>query len=126
MHNLCIFDFFVQKSLLTKNYFLIVEINLTTRGPLYTCLVFCAVTRMTCQIILEELPLSYWKLGVRKSDSLTSEKLLGILTIKAITLKFITISMNFFVSILSYLSYQKEVPPAYYTHRNELPNFVAV
>ena len=30
---------FVQKSFLTKKYFLYVEINLTTRGPLYTCLV---------------------------------------------------------------------------------------
>ena len=32
--------FFVQKSFLTKNYFLTAEIKLTTRGPLYTCLVF--------------------------------------------------------------------------------------
>ena len=31
---------FVQKSFLTKNFFLYVEINLTTRVPLYTCLVF--------------------------------------------------------------------------------------
>ena len=31
--------FFVQKSFLTKNYFPTAEINLTTRGPLYTCLV---------------------------------------------------------------------------------------
>ena len=30
---------FVQKSFLTKNYFLTAEINLTTLGPLYTCLV---------------------------------------------------------------------------------------
>ena len=30
---------FVQKSFLTKNYFLTAEINLTTRGPLYTCLI---------------------------------------------------------------------------------------
>ena len=37
-YRLCMI-FFVQKSFLTKNYFLIVEINLTTRGPLYTCLV---------------------------------------------------------------------------------------
>ena len=40
MHDLCIFDFFVQKPILTKNYFLTAEINLTTRGPLYTCLLF--------------------------------------------------------------------------------------
>ena len=33
------FIYFVQKSFLTKNYFLIAEIILTTRGPLYTCLV---------------------------------------------------------------------------------------
>ena len=32
---------FVQKSFLTKTFFLYVEINLTTRGPLYTCLVNC-------------------------------------------------------------------------------------
>ena len=42
-HKLCtiyaVFDFFVQKLFLTKNYFLIAAINLTTRGPLYTCLV---------------------------------------------------------------------------------------
>ena len=41
-HKLCMifafFDFFVQKSFLTKNYFLTVEINLITRSPLYTCL----------------------------------------------------------------------------------------
>ena len=30
--------FYVQKSFLTKNYFLTAAINLTTRGPLYTCL----------------------------------------------------------------------------------------
>ena len=29
--------FFVQRSFLTKNYFLIAAINLTTRGQLYTC-----------------------------------------------------------------------------------------
>ena len=34
------FIFLVQKSFLTKNYFLFTMINLTTRGPLYTCLVF--------------------------------------------------------------------------------------
>ena len=39
--------FFVQKSLLTKNYFLTAEINLNTRGPLYTCLVLC-----TCCILV--------------------------------------------------------------------------
>ena len=42
-HNSCMIYaflfFFVQKSFLTKNYFLTAEINLTTRGPLYTCLV---------------------------------------------------------------------------------------
>ena len=31
---------FVQKSFLIKKIFLYVEINLTTRGPLYTCLVY--------------------------------------------------------------------------------------
>ena len=38
MHDLCVFDFFVQKSFLTQNFFFAV-INLTTRVPLYTCLV---------------------------------------------------------------------------------------
>ena len=42
-HKLCMiyafFDFFVQKSFFTKNYFRTAEMNLTTRGPLYTCLV---------------------------------------------------------------------------------------
>ena len=33
MHDLCIFDFFVQKSFLNKNHFQAAEINLTTRGP---------------------------------------------------------------------------------------------
>ena len=45
-HKLCMvyafFDFFVQKSFLTEIYFLTAEINLTTRGPLYTCLVLVA------------------------------------------------------------------------------------
>ena len=36
------FCFYVQKSFLTKNCFLTAEINLTTRGPLYTCLVVAA------------------------------------------------------------------------------------
>ena len=43
-HWLCMifafFYFFVQKSFLTKNYFFIAEKNLTTQGPLHTCLVF--------------------------------------------------------------------------------------
>ena len=46
-HKLCMifefFTFFVQKSFLTKNQFLTVEINLTTRGLLYTCLVECKI-----------------------------------------------------------------------------------
>ena len=33
------FNFFVKKSFLTKNHFLIAAINLTTRSPLYTCIV---------------------------------------------------------------------------------------
>ena len=41
-HKLCMifafFDFFVQKSFLTKNYFFIAVIDLTTRSPCYTCL----------------------------------------------------------------------------------------
>ena len=38
-HNLCFF-YFEQKSLFTENYYLITAINLATRGPLYTCLVY--------------------------------------------------------------------------------------
>ena len=42
-HKLCMiyafFDFFVQKSFLNKNCLLTAEINLTIRGPLYTCVV---------------------------------------------------------------------------------------
>ena len=34
MHNLCIFDFFVRKSFLTKTYFLTAEINLTNPGSI--------------------------------------------------------------------------------------------
>ena len=37
------FDLFVQKSLLNKNDFLTAEINLTTLGPLYTCLVLFSI-----------------------------------------------------------------------------------
>ena len=33
-------DLFVQKSFLTKNYLLIAATIASTRGPLYTCLVF--------------------------------------------------------------------------------------
>ena len=45
MHDLYAFflSFFVQKSFLNKNYFLNAEINLTTRGPLCTCLVSLAL-----------------------------------------------------------------------------------
>ena len=38
---------FVQKSFLTKKFFLFAEINLTTRGPLYTCLVFSQLKTIT-------------------------------------------------------------------------------
>ena len=37
-----VFYYFFQKSLFTENYFLIAAINLATRGPLYTCLVYVA------------------------------------------------------------------------------------
>ena len=39
------FIFFVQKSFLIKNCFLIAEINLTTQAPLYTCLVITFISR---------------------------------------------------------------------------------
>ena len=46
-HRLCItyafLIFFVKKSFLTKNYIVIAVINLTTRGPSYTCLVLYEV-----------------------------------------------------------------------------------
>ena len=45
MHDLCIF-WFVQKSVLTKNYFLTAEKNMITRGPLYTCLVVFTITEI--------------------------------------------------------------------------------
>ena len=38
--NLCVFWLsFIFNSFFTKNHFLIAEMNLTTQGPLYTCLV---------------------------------------------------------------------------------------
>ena len=44
MHDLCIFFiFFAQKSFLTTIFKLFAEINLTTRGPLYTCLVYISI-----------------------------------------------------------------------------------
>ena len=49
------FDFLCSKIILTKNYFHTAEINLTTRGPLYTCLVlfFCS------KIIFDQKLFSY-------------------------------------------------------------------
>ena len=41
------FDFFVQKSFLTKNCVLTAEMNLTTRGPLYTCRVMIKISRIS-------------------------------------------------------------------------------
>ena len=40
MNDLCIFGFFVQKSFLTKDYFLAAEIDFTTQGPLYILVFF--------------------------------------------------------------------------------------
>ena len=49
MHNLWFFCYFFQKLLFTENYFLIAAINLATRGPLYTCLVFdCSFIFVCC------------------------------------------------------------------------------
>ena len=46
-HKLCMiyafFDYFFQKTFLTKSYSFTPEINLTSRGPLYTCLVWLVV-----------------------------------------------------------------------------------
>ena len=39
MHNLWVFYYFFQKSLLAETYFLIAAMNLTTQGPQYTFLV---------------------------------------------------------------------------------------
>ena len=44
MHNLCFFYCFCQKLLFAENYFLIAAINLSIRGPLYTCLVYSIFT----------------------------------------------------------------------------------
>ena len=38
MHNFWVFYYYFQKSLFAENYFLIAVTNLTTRGPLHTCL----------------------------------------------------------------------------------------
>ena len=55
-HQLCMihafFDFFVQNSFLTGNYILVVDINLTTRGLLYTCL-FLHGCRGQCGTLFE-------------------------------------------------------------------------
>ena len=42
------FYYFCPKSFFTENYFLIAAINLTTRGPLYTCLVSLGTKRTRC------------------------------------------------------------------------------
>ena len=43
-NRLCIiyvfFDYFFEKSLFAENHFVIAAINLTTRGPLYSCFVY--------------------------------------------------------------------------------------
>ena len=45
MQDLCIFlIFFCSKIILTQNFLLFAEINLTTRGPLYTRLVVLAIS----------------------------------------------------------------------------------
>ena len=40
------FYYFFQKSLFTENYFLIAAINLATRGPCYTCLVYFGLLQL--------------------------------------------------------------------------------
>ena len=42
--------FLVQKSFLTKNYFLTADRNLTTRGPLYTCLAMVAFKKISAKV----------------------------------------------------------------------------
>ena len=42
---MCLYYFF-QKSLFTENYSLIAAINLATRGPLYTCLVYFGLLQL--------------------------------------------------------------------------------
>ena len=52
---------FVQESFLTKNFFLPAEINLTSRGPLYTCLVHLVVAEIDLSrfdILLKDTPCS--------------------------------------------------------------------
>ena len=55
MHKLCVFDYFWSKIIFSENYFLIAAINLTTWGPLYTCLGF---EIFTFEILKEPLEFS--------------------------------------------------------------------
>ena len=79
-HKLCIiyafFDYFFPKSFFTKNHFLIAAINLTTRGPLYTCFVYvlgCTMDENSlcpelfetkARIIKSEKSVKFWKLHI--------------------------------------------------------------
>ena len=69
-HKLCIinafFDFFVKKIIFDKNYFLIAGINLTTWGPLYTCLVLTAISWNLTKKVLELFLFQLYQKGLFK------------------------------------------------------------
>ena len=94
-HKLCmIYAFFVQKSFLTKKFLLFAEINLTTQGPLYTCLVSLLITfqgkfdqKQGYVRVIHRIPLSQ----ILNSISL-SVKILGYS--KGVTLKTLTFDVK--------------------------------
>ena len=87
VHELCLmcafFDYCFQKSFFTKNYFLIAVINLTTRGPFYTCLVYSILLRFIiwvyCNFVfLCSIPTHTYFTLLKLSDSRACELQFGI------------------------------------------------
>ena len=68
MHNLCFFIVF-SKITFTENYFLIAAVNLATRGPLYTCLVFI-VSLTSAKSYYEMVPTPKGATFVKSSSTL--------------------------------------------------------
>ena len=62
-----VFYYFFQKSLFTENYFLIAGIDLATRGPLYTCLVYQKIL-LCAHNYSKEIDLSTTDYYVRKEQ----------------------------------------------------------
>ena len=62
---------------LFKNHFLFVEINLTTRGPLYTCLVYALLPHNTATQIVTSEPsyLFLWKKVAETTTTITTTNL---------------------------------------------------